>query len=617
MGFFVLDMDLDGCHGWALRMKTLLVEDDASTRELLRALLEARGHEVDACESGESGWERYQRETHPLALLDWLLPGMDGLELCRRMRSLPGGDRTVVIVFTWRDRPEDLQAVLHADADDYLIKPVEVRRLDIRLSIAERLVANRAARERAEARVADMVVELERTRDDLLSILNQIRVATVLTDETGRVSFVNEACLRLLGDRAERSLGQLWDHAFALGRSHTEALRAMCERRVSERARVRAHFDGAKGRRYWVEIEVRDDPRDARRKMFFLYDVSEMHDLRRLLGASGQFADLVGRSAPMLRVYQQIQEVAKVDATVLIEGETGTGKELVARAIHSCSHRKNKPFIAVNLAGLTDSLLGSQLFGHRRGAFTGAIADHKGFFESAAGGTIFLDEVADIPPTVQSSLLRVLQEREIVRLGESHPHQIDVRAVAATQRDLNEEVAQGRFRADLLYRIRVARIWLPPLCQRREDIPLLVAAFMAQQRAAAGKPVEEVSQEAMRVLLDYPWPGNVRELKSAIQFAAIRCKGTVVDVGDLPPELTGAPSLLAVAARRSVDASGAAEEAERQRLVAALERARGNRTVAARLIGVSRTTFYRRLVELNIVAGKSLRRRATLRHLTQ
>jgi Response regulator containing CheY-like receiver, AAA-type ATPase, and DNA-binding domains len=370
----------------------------------------------------------------------------------------------------------------------------------------------------------------------------------------------------------------------------------MLERSPEQRTKLPVHIETIKGRHYWVEIEVQDDPRDSQRKIFFLYDVSEIHDLRRLLKERVQFHDLVGKSKPMQLLYQQIRDLAQVDSTVLIEGETGTGKELVARALHFSSHRRDKPFIAVNCAGLTESLLGSQLFGHKRGAFTGAIADHKGVFEAANGGTLFLDEIGDIPMSVQTSLLRVLQEKEITRLGESEPRKIDVRVLAATQHDLSQGVEKGNFRADLLYRVRVARIQLPLLRGRREDIPMLVGFFLGQARAATGKSVQDVSNEAMDLLLEYPWPGNVRELRNAIEFAVIRCKGSVIQAEDLPPEV--------------VDLSDpqssyvGTHENEEQRLLDALERAEGNRTIAARLLGIGRTTLYRRLAELGIKSEK-------------
>ena len=289
----------------------------------------------------------------------------------------------------------------------------------------------------------------------------------------------------------------------------------------------------------------------------------------------------------MRLVYQQIRQVAEVEATVLIEGETGTGKELVARAIHTAGPRHQKPFVAVNCAGLTEALVASQLFGHKRGAFTGAVTDHIGFFESAEGGTLFLDEIGDMPLTVQTSLLRVLQDREFSRLGESRVRKIDVRILAATHCDLNGEVSKGAFRADLLYRIRVARIHLPPLRERREDLPLLVHTFVAQASAASGKVIREVSLEAMQRLLEYLWPGNVRELKNAIDFAIIRSQGPVLEATALPPELSTAAALPRLRPYPPPD--------EQASLLAAMKIARGNRVVAARLLGISRSTLYRRL----------------------
>ena len=454
-----------------------------------------------------------------------------------------------------------------------------------------------AKRRRAEARLAEMFAEIEKSRDDMLTILNQLRVGTAQTDKDGCVTFLSRVAERLLGKKQEEVLGKQWEHVFPFRGEDKARLRAMYEHLPEQRTKASAHVETAGGQHYWMEIEIQDDPHHSQRKIFVFYDVSEVHDLRRLLDEKAQFHDLVGKSKPMQLVYQQIRDLAEVDSIVLIEGETGTGKELVARAVHFLSRRKDKPFIPVNCAGLTESLLGSQLFGHKRGAFTGAVSDHKGVFEAANGGTIFLDEIGDIPMNVQTSLLRVLQEREITRLGESEPRKIDLRVIVATQHDLSEEVEKGRFRADLLYRIRVARIQLPPLTERREDIPLLVGYFLGQARAATGKSyVEDVSSEAIDVLLDYHWPGNLRELKNVIEFAVIRCKGSAIQVEDLAPEILDLDY--------SHSLSGSDERDERQSLLDALERARGNRTVAARLLGIGRTTLYRRLAELGIKSDK-------------
>jgi PAS domain S-box-containing protein len=452
---------------------------------------------------------------------------------------------------------------------------------------------NVTERKLAEARLAELHSQVEKSRNDLSSILNELRLGTAMTDQIGRIVFLNDVAQGLFGNKGVAAYGQAWEELLPLDEEDRDGLRELLRKPQRQRGKLPVHVDLADGRRVWLEVEVKDDPRDARGKIFLLYDVTDVHDLRLLLDERARFHDLLGRSKAMQVVYQQIRDVAQVDSTVLIEGETGTGKELVARAIHFTSHRKHKPFVAVNCAGLTESLLGSQLFGHKRGAFTGAVEDHQGLFEAANGGTLFLDEIGDIPMTLQNQLLRVLQEREIIRLGESKPRKIDVRVLAATHRTLGDEVTKGSFRADLLYRIRVARITLPPLRHRREDIALLAASFLSQFAAASDKPVKELGLDALRLLSEYDWPGNVRELKSAVEYAVIRCKTSVVQEDDLPPEIHPPLDL----AERN---AGGPPPDERTRFIAALERARGNRALAARMLGISRATFYRRLTDLNI-----------------
>jgi PAS domain S-box-containing protein len=477
------------------------------------------------------------------------------------------------------------------DGSEYYVEwdITPIRAEDGRIAYFLSIQRNVTARKAAEQQLQDMYTQLEKSRGDLLSILNELRIGTAITDEAGRVVFLN-AVAREIFARQNDTAHVAWRQLFDLSAEDAEALEAMLRRRVAERAKIQVHLDRGEGRGVWLEVDVKDDPRDPRRKIFFFYDVTEAQDLRRLIGERAHFHDLVGKSPAMQSVYKLIREVARVDATVLIEGETGTGKELVARAIHFSSQRKEKPFVAVNCAGLTESLLSSQLFGHKRGAFTGAIEDHRGLFETAHGGTVLLDEIGDIPMPVQNQLLRVLQEREIVRLGETLPRKIDVRIIAATHRNLSTEAAAGRFRLDLFYRIRVARITLPPLRQRREDIPSLAASFLGQFSAASGKRVTEISQEALQLLMDYDWPGNVRELRSAIEFTLIHCAGAVIQPEDLPPEIF--PPAGAVAGDPLPD--------ERSRFLQALDRSRGNRALAARLLGISRATLYRRLADLKI-----------------
>ena len=570
-------------------MKTLVVEDDALVRALIGAVLQARGHEVIACAQGPAAVAACQDGMPALVLLDWMLPGMDGLEVCRRLRALPDGESAVILLVTARNQHGDLRQVLEAGADDYVAKPLDIDLLGVRVEIAERRAVDRQKHLAARRKLATTFAQLERSHEDLLSILGQLRTGTAMTDAEGKVTFLSGSAREMLQIPANDKLNRPWQQTFGLVGEPAAQLAAMSALPAHQRTKVPLHFSAPGRRRAWLDAEVLDDPRGPERKIFLLYDVTEVHTLRRQLDHRGHLDDIVGKSDAIQAVFQVIRDVAPTDATVLIEGETGTGKELVARAIHNASARRQGPFIAVNCAGLTESLIASQLFGHRRGAFTGAISDHKGVFETANGGTLFLDEIGDIPLALQPSLLRVLQEREITRVGDSKPQKVDVRVLAATHRNMAQHVENGTFRADLLYRIRVARIRLPALRDRRGDIPLLTERLLAEVSTATNKAVHEVDSEALRALLDYDWPGNVRELRSAIEFAVIRCKGKVVQLGDLPPEL--GPS------RREV-LEGPYHPGDWDAIRQALEQAHGNRSEAAKLLGVSRATFYRHMARL-------------------
>jgi PAS domain S-box-containing protein len=577
-------------------MKTLIVEDSRVVQDLLGEIATSLNCQVTTCSDAETAWQAFQQEDFRLVLLDWMLPGTDGLQLCRQIRDLPSGDRCIIVMITGRNENQDLQAVLEAGADDYLLKPVDRKLLKVRLTIAQERVHDLDKRQRAEERLQETMDQLNRSHNDLLSILNQLHVGTAITDHDGRVTFLSRMTERIFGQTPRASLiGRHWEELFPFGEEGKSNIRAMMALEADQRRRISTRVVSGEGQHYWMNIDVQDDPRDTNKKIFCFYDMSEVYDLRRQLDDRVRFRDLVGKSKAMQELYRHIRQTANVEANVLIEGETGTGKELVARAIHYASQRRDRPFIAVNCAGLTDSLISSQLFGHRRGAFTGAVEDHQGFLEAADGGTLLLDEIGDIPLNVQANLLRFLQEREITRLGDSTPRTVDVRILAATHRDLNVEVEQERIRQDLLYRIRIARIHLPPLRDRREDIPLLAEAFLRKHGTGPGRSVPEVAQSSMRILLEYPWPGNVRELENAIEFAIVRCGQGTIQPEDLPPELHQQD----LPAESSVF-DGPADEKEQ--LMAALHQTQGNRTAAARLLGISRATLYRRLNNCGLAA---------------
>ncbi len=264
--------------------------------------------------------------------------------------------------------------------------------------------------------------------------------------------------------------------------------------------------------------------------------VRENTRLRSEIKGRSSFSGMMGKNPKMLQVYNLIEKVAPTPASVLISGESGTGKELVAKAIHLNSTREKKPFITVNCAALTDNLLESELFGHEKGAFTGAVAMRKGRFELADGGTIFLDEIGEIPLLLQSKLLRVLQEKQFERVGGSKTMEVDVRIVSASNRDLKEEVAQGRFREDLFYRLNVIHVALPALRDRMDDMPLLVDFFLKRCQQELGCEQLSISQEALRLLMKLPWEGNIRELENTIERAAILCNNNVIEVDDVQPD---------------------------------------------------------------------------------
>lgn len=298
---------------------------------------------------------------------------------------------------------------------------------------------------------------------------------------------------------------------------------------------------------------------------------------------------VVGRSPAMVEVYRTLARVAASRSTVLIEGESGTGKELIAAAVHRHSDRAGGRFVAVDCGSLTDSLLESELFGYVRGAFTGAVGEKKGLFEEATGGTIFLDEIGDIGPSMQAKLLRVLQEYEIKRVGGQEWIPVDVRVVAATNRHLEQLVEQGTFREDLFYRLKVVIITLPPLRDRREDIPLLAEYFVRRYAARSGKAIARVTPEAMQLLTDHAWPGNIRELEHCIERAVALANGQVLTPDDLAPELKG-----------SVDSAlfrGAPtlEEVKRRYLAHVLQETGGNISRAASILGVERRSLQRML----------------------
>ena len=324
--------------------------------------------------------------------------------------------------------------------------------------------------------------------------------------------------------------------------------------------------------------------------------VEENLSLRQRLEERHHFESIITKSSKMQRVIELIKVVAKSNATVLITGESGTGKELVARAVHSNSPRMGRPFVAVSCGALPESLLESELFGHEKGSFTGAYAQKKGKFEFANRGTLFLDEVGEMSGNIQVHLLRVLEEKEFTRVGGNEPIKVDVRVISATNKDLKRAIANGEFREDLYYRLNVVTIELPPLRERKEDIPLLAQHFLNKFALENDKEVTGFSPEATKSLLDYDWPGNVRELENAVERGVILAKGSLVTVADLPQE--------SASLARSVPIGRALREVERNHILSVLNGTGGNYSEAARVLGITRMTLYNKAREYSLKVKK-------------
>ncbi len=323
----------------------------------------------------------------------------------------------------------------------------------------------------------------------------------------------------------------------------------------------------------------------------------ELQEEIRKLESRKSKASFIGKSSQMQRVFELIQQVAGTKASVLITGESGVGKELVADAIHETSQRVEKPFIKVHCAALSESLLESELFGHEKGSFTGAAAQRKGRFEMSDGGTIFLDEIGEINPSVQIKILRVLQEREFERVGGSQPISIDTRIIAATNRDLKSEIAKGNFREDLYYRLNVVNIHIPPLRERKEDIPLLASAFLKEFSEENGKSIEGIDNKAAMALYNYSWPGNIRELRNCIESAVVLSKGHFIMPQDLPPDISASAD-----DQSSIRIPMGTTMAESEKIIirSTLNFTGGNKSRTAEVLGIGRKTLHRKIHDFGL-----------------
>ncbi len=562
-----------------MKAKILIIDDEENIRFTLKSFLLDGGYEAVAVDDYYKALAMIDNTDFDVIFADIFLGGNSGIDILREVR-----DRRLncpVIMITGVPDVETASEALRLDAFDYISKPVLKDEL---LRVAKMALQHKA-----------LIDEKEKYRLNLEAIINSVKDAIITVDKELFVLEINEAAKDICSfsrDIIGKPLnsfprvcnGQCLNalEETIKGKKPIEIYRIECMHKLRSQQTVAVTtypLLNKKGAFSGVVLVVSDE--------------THLADLERDMMERQQLHNIIGKSEKMQIIYSLIEDLADVQTTVLVTGGSGTGKELVAEALHYKGIRSNKPFVKVNCTALSDSLLESELFGHIKGAFTGAVKDRVGRFQKADGGTIFLDEIGDISPRMQLRLLRVLQEKEFERVGDSTPIKVDVRVIAATHQNLREKIRRGEFREDLYYRLKVVEINLPPLKERREDIPLLVNHFINKFNKKLHKDIDDVSSDVQKIFLDYSWPGNVRELEHTIEHAFVICHQNTIAMDHLPLTFKGFIETRIASLENTV-------ADERQAIFNALEKTGWSRAKAARLLGMSRSTFYRKIEEYKI-----------------
>jgi two-component system, NtrC family, response regulator HydG len=564
-----------------MKTRILVVDDEEHVRFAFREFLGEGGYEVLLAEDYSSALSVLMSGPVDLVITDIIMGQQTGIDLLREIKDR--GLRAPVIMITGAPDIETAAAAVRLGAYDYIPKPVTQQVL---LRVVEMALRLKSLDDQKELYLRNLEAIFASVQDGIISVDTQMCI-----------THTNEAIEQFFFKAPSALLGRsMQDIAEPRSVPFLDVLKKTIETREPVRE-FRTEITGPDGRPQIVIINC--SPLLGRDSSFMgavlvLRDISRITDLERTLNERRQFRKIVGKSPAMQEMYTRIEALAETDTTVLISGESGTGKELVADAIHYSGSRALNPFVKVNCSALSESLLESELFGHVAGAFTGAVKAKAGRFELADGGTIFLDEIGDLSPSLQLKFLRVLQEREFERVGDTKSVKINVRVIAATNADLCEKMRQGLFREDLYYRLNVMEMNLPPLTQRIEDIPLLVSHFRDKFNTKFNRNVQGVSDQVMRLFVNYTWPGNVRELENVLERGFILCNSDTITTDHISLQLKDA-----AAVDETVESLECA--ASREQILDALKKTKWNRTRAAQLLGISRRTFYRKLKEFDLM----------------
>ncbi len=561
------------------KARILVIDDEESIRFTFEDFLSDEGYEVAAAADFDGALARLDESDFDLIFADIILGGRTGIDVIRVVRERELASQVVII--TGAPHLDTASEALRLGAFDYISKPVDQETL---IRVAKTALKHK--------RLTD---EKEKYRADIEAIFRSVKDGIVTLDEGLRVVEVNEAAEKICGLKRYQRGRVFSDLPTDCTRKCLQALaETLGKKAPAETDRLEC------GRLLipWQVVSISTSPLLDHQgiswgAVMVVRDETRLAGLERDLGERQKFHNLIGRSGGMQKIYGLIETLADLQTTVLITGESGTGKELVAEALHYGGGRGAKPLVKVNCAALSESLLESELFGHVKGAFTGAVKDKAGRFERADGGTIFLDEIGDISPRTQLRLLRVLQEMEFERVGDSAPVRVDVRVIAATNGDLSEKVRKDEFREDLYYRLKVVEIPMPPLRERLEDIPPLTEHFLSKFNAKLGREIRAVSADVRKIFMEYNWPGNVRELEHTLEHACILCGTGTVTREDLP-------SYFREISSSGTPGRGADKRDEVGEIIAALKKTGGNKVKAARVLGIDRKTLYRKIEKYRI-----------------
>ncbi|MEO5356382.1 MAG: sigma 54-interacting transcriptional regulator [Nitrospirae bacterium YQR-1] len=565
---------------YAKELTVLYVEDNNSIREDMTYVLGRFFSLVTTATNGKDAVDMYQLQKYDLIISDIRMPVMDGIEMTKEIKKI--NKEQVIIITSAHDEARYLLDLTNLGIDKFVMKPIDNK--TFLKTVAQ------------SCRHITYEREIQRYKTNTEAIFRSVGEAIITVDNDMKIINANNAVKTICGKVPENIIGNDFNSVFSTctnsccetlaetmrdGEPSKKSRLECCQSHKTSVVNVTTYpLLGNNGKHYGAVMVIRDDTYTSMLE-------TELKQRR-------EYHKLVGKSEAMQKVYSLIQSLAVVKTTVVITGESGTGKELVAEAIHYTGERGGKPLVKVNCSALSEGLLESELFGHVKGAFTGALKDKTGRFQMAEGGTIFLDEIGDMSLNTQLRLLRVLQEFEFERVGDSIPVKSDVRVLAATNQDLKRKVVKGEFREDLYYRINVMELHIPPLRERLSDIHSLVSHFLDKFNLRFKKNIQNVSADVMKRFMGHRWAGNVRELEHAMEHAFVLCDKPVITVDDLPANFKERAEII------ENTPEGFLLPDERNKIIQALEQSRWKKNKAAELLGVSRVTLYEKMKKHNI-----------------